>query len=131
MDDFYLLHSDRDYLEECKIRIEQELNKIGLHMNPKKSVVTTIHPIPKTNKHYPNRKSNKGQPFKYLKWNFYLTDTNKLIQEPFKDKLSKQRRRLRKMQALWLEGKIDIDSVVESYRGWRAHICKGTDFYKI
>lgn len=131
MDDFYLLYNDKEYLEYCKYQIEIELNKIGLQINPKKSVVITIYPIPNTKEHYPHQKTNKKQPFKYLKWNFYLTNTNKIIQLPFREKVRKQRRKMSKMQQLWLAGKISINDAIESYQSWRAHASKGTYFYLI
>ena len=72
-------------------------------------------------------------PFKYLKWNFYLANSNHIIQIPFKKKIAHQRRKLKKMHALWLQGKIKTEEIQQSYQGWRAHISKGTCFilYKI
>ena len=123
MDDLYLFHNDSQYLAECEKRIEVRLNKQGLKMNKKKTTITRISPI------YADGK--RHAPLKYLKWNFYLTDTNHIIQIPFKKKVAHQRRKLKKMQALWLEGKISTDEIQKSYQGWRAHISKGTCFYII
>ena len=69
--------------------------------------------------------------FKYLKWNFYLTDFNHIIQIPFKKKIAHQRRKLKKMHALWLQGKVKTEKIQQPYQGWRAHIDKGTCFYII
>lgn len=123
MDDLYLLHNDSKYLAECKLKIEAKLNEIGLSMNQKKTTIIRISPF---------EKSRKGvTPFKYLKWNFYLTTTNRIIQVPFSKKLVHQRRKLRKMHTLWVEGQITTEEVQKSYQGWRAHINKGTCFYII
>jgi len=65
MDDLYLLSNDIEYLKKCKEKIGIELNKLGLSFNPDKTVITKIHPIQKDNK--------RKAPFKYLKWNFYIT----------------------------------------------------------
>lgn len=123
MDDSYLLHNDSKYLMECKIKIEKKLEEIGLKMNVDKTTITKIQPIKEDGKRH--------APFKYLKWNFYLTETNHIIQIPFKAKIVHQRRKLRKMQALWLEGKITNEEIQTSYQGWRAHIMKGTCYYII
>ena len=123
MDDLYLFHNDSQYLAECEKRIEVRLNKQGLKMNKKKTTITRISPI--------HADGKRHAPLKYLKWNFYLTDTNHIIQIPFKKKVAHQRRKLKKMQALWLEGKISTDEIQKSYQGWRAHIFKGTCFYII
>ena len=95
MDDLYLLHNDSKYLAKCKRKIEEKLKEIGLSLNQKKTTISRITPIsPKEKVH--------GTPFKYLKWNFYLTTTNRVIQIPFAKKIAHQRRKLRKMQQLWL-----------------------------
>lgn len=125
MDDLYLLHNDSKYLAWCKIKIEEKLSEIGLVINKNKTTITKIEPIKKGS-------SRKGHtPFKYLKWNFYLTETNGIIQVPFKQKITHQRRKLRKMAALWHKGKISTKDVQISYQGWRNHAKKGTCHYII
>ncbi len=121
MDDLYLLHNDSQYLAYCLNEIEKKLQEIGLKMNRKKTSITKIEPIKGDKK--------KKAPFKYLKWDLYLTETNAIIQIPFKIKLVKERRKLRKMQALWQQGRIPTADIQQHYQGWRAHIAKGTTFY--
>ena len=123
MDDLYLLHNDSKYLAYCKQEIEKKLAEIGLQMNQKKTTITKIQPIKADGKRH--------APFKYLKWNFYLTETNHIIQIPFKEKIHRQKRKLKKMCALWKAGKISTQDIQISYQGWRAHITKGTCFYII
>ena len=123
MDDLYLLHNDSKYLAYCKQEIEKKLAEIGLQMNQKKTTITKIQPIKADGKRH--------APFKYLKWNFYLTETNHIIQIPFKEKIHRQKRKLKKMCALWKDGKISTQDIQFSYQGWRAHITKGTCFYII
>lgn len=120
MDDLYLLHNDSKYLAWCLDRIEEKLAEVCLEMNRKKTSITKIEPV---------INGAKKAPFKYLKWDFYLTDTNKIIQTPFTIKLAKERRKLRKMSILWQEGKISTDAIQQHYQGWRAHIAVGTTFY--
>lgn len=123
MDDIYILHNDSKYLAYCLDQIELKLQEIGLQMNRKKTYISRVHPIKKGEK--------KKEPFKYLKWNFYLTNTNKIIMIPFTKKIKSQRRKLRKMQARWLDGQMSTEDVQKSYDGWRAHMKKGTTFYII
>ena len=92
-------------------------------MNKKKTTITRISPI--------HEDKVRHAPFKYLKWNFYLTETNHIIQIPFKEKIHRQKRKLKKMCALWKDGKISTQDIQLSYQGWRAHITKGTCFYII
>lgn len=124
MDDLYLLHSSSQYLTKCKNEIEKKLQEIGLRLNKKKTTICRITPIKdKTKVH--------GTPLKYLKWNFYITENGHIIQIPFKSKIYSQKRKLRKMQALWLDKKISDQEIQKSYQGWRAHINKGNSFYII
>lgn len=120
MDDLYLLHNDSQYLTYCLDRIEEKLIEVCLEMNRKKTSITKIEPVVN---------GVKKAPFKYLKWDFYLTDTNKIIQTPFKIKIAKERRTLRKMSNLWKAGKITTAAVQQHYQGWRAHVNTGTTFY--
>lgn len=121
MDDIYILHNDKRYLEECKRNIAQKLSEKNLQMNQKKTTIVKIQLVKKD--------KVKHAPFKYLKWNFFITETGKIIQLPFKNKLTKERKKLRKLALLWQEGKITDFDIQEHYRGWRAHMQKGTTFY--
>ena len=90
-------------------------------MNHKKTTITRVHSI------RPNEP--KPTPIKYLKWNFYITETGHIIMLPFKKKLVQERRRLRKFYAKWLAGNISTQDIQLSYQSWRAHIKKGTTHY--
>lgn len=121
MDDLYLMHEDSKYLTQCLKQIEEKLREIGLELNQKKTMITRIQPI--------KEDGVRHAPVKYLKWDFYVTCTNHIIQTPFKKKITHQRRKLRKMYALWTEGLLSTEEVQKSYQGWRVHILKGTSFY--
>ena len=123
MNDIYILHNDKKYLEKCREKLEQKLNENNLQMNKKKTTIVKIQLV----------KSGrvKHAPFKYLKWNFYITETGKIIQLPFKNKITKERKKLRKLALLWQESKVSSYDIQEHYRGWRAHMEKGTTFYVI
>lgn len=123
MDDLYLFHNDSKYLAECLNKIETKLELIGLHMNRKKTTIQRISPIQQ------NQKTKGCTPFKYLKWNLYLTTTNRVIMLPFKEKIYKQRRKLRKLAQRLAEGLTSVEEVQHSYAGWRAHMQKGNTFY--
>lgn len=123
MDDLYLFHGDSQYLTQCQKRIEEKLREIGLELNQKKTTITRVQVI--------KENGIRHAPVKYLKWNFYITYTSHIIQIPFKKKLTHQRRKLRKMHALWVKGLLPTEEVQTSYQGWRAHISKGTCFYII
>lgn len=124
MDDLYLFYNDSQYLAFCQREIEKKLDEIGLSMNQKKTTISRISPIDPCDKAH-------GTPMKYLKWDFYITTTNHVIQIPFQKKISQQRRKLRKMATRWAENKIPTEEIQRSYAGWRAHIEKGNCFHVI
>lgn len=123
MDDLYLMHDDSKYLIYCQKQIEVKLREIGLMLNQKKTTITRVQTVMEDGKRH--------APIKYLKWDFYITYTNHIIQTPFKSKVSHQRRKLRKMCALWKKEKISTEEIQKSYQGWRAHVKKETCFYII
>lgn len=125
MDDLYLFHNDSQYLASCLDKIEIKLQSIGLRMNRKKTTISRISPI------RPDQHVKGCSPFKYLKWNLYLTTTNHIIATPFKEKIYKQRRKLRKLALRLSNGQTTVEEIQHSYAGWRAHMKKGNTFYVV
>lgn len=111
MDDFHLIHENKDHLKTCKLEIESFLKGIGLSLNIKK---TQIYPI--------------RQGIDFLGFKFCLTDTGKVIMKIKKQNVSKERRRLRKMRDLVNDGRITRGKVDECYRSWKAHASKGNSY---
>lgn len=112
MDDFYLLHSDKEYLKYCRDVIEEELTFVKLKLSEKK---TQLFPI----KHG----------LKFLGFTHNLTDTGKIYMKIDRTNVSRERRRLRKMRDLRLEGKISIEDICASYTSWKAHVKRGNSYY--
>ena len=108
MDDFILIHEDKEYLKECRKQIEGKLSELGLRLNAKKSQLTPL-----------------SQPVKALGFSFRLTDTGKVIMRVLPEKISKQRRKLRKLVKLSREGKIPRSEVDDSFRSWISHLEHG------
>lgn len=89
MDDFILIHNDKNYLEYCKAEIEKKLFEIGFEFNPKK---TLIYPL------------SKG--ILFLGFIFKYTDTGKVLMLINKDNVRHARKKLRKLVGLCKRGKI-------------------------
>ena len=62
MDDLILLHHDREYLEECRHRIEEKLRSQEMELNQKKTMITDIK-----------------KPILFLGFQYRLTDTGKVV----------------------------------------------------
>ena len=110
-DDFILIHSDKEYLKECKIKINKELNKIGLHLKEKKTKITPL---------------SKG--FKILHWRFILTEQGKVLRYMEKKKIGKFRRKISKM--IIKEKNSSINIVEDCFRNFKNYLKQGnTTFY--
>lgn len=97
MDDFVLIHNDKDVLQTALKEIKLRLAAIGLTLNQK----TQVFPL--------------KQGLLWLKWRFLLTDTGKVIRLICKQSVVRERRKLRRMARLAKAGKIPIKSLTESF----------------
>lgn len=107
MDDFLLIHPDRDHLKRCLIEIKERLAEIGLQLNKK----THIYPI--------------SQGIVFLKWHFFITDTGKVIRKMSQKSINKERRKLRKLKELLDKGRITPQDVHNNYQSWGANAKRG------
>ena len=114
MDDFPLIHHDKEYLRYCKDEIEKWVEKEGMHLNDKKTKIVTMR-----------------QGFDFLGFHFYVTDTGKVVQKLAKKSIIHHKRKLRKMKKLLDEGKITLKEYKEAHDGWKAHAKRGDTHYLI
>ena len=108
MDDFILIHEDKEHLKHCLVEITRRLHELGLELNEKK---TGIQPI------------RNG--IHFLGFSFRLTETGKVIQTLLHKKASKERRKLRRLVDRVKAGEMTRQHVDECYKAWRAHVEKG------
>ena len=107
MDDFILLHRDKEYLHKCKKRIVRFLGKIKLEISPKK---TNIFPI--------------TQSIKFLGFGFKLHSTGKVTKRILPSNLKVEKRKLRKLAQRVVDGKMTLEKFEECYQSWRAFVKK-------
>lgn len=107
MDDFVLIHNDKDVLQTALKEIRLRLAVIGLTLNQK----TQIFPL--------------KQGLLWLKWRFLLTDTGKVVRLICRQSVVRERRKLRRMARLAKAGKIPIKSLTESFFTWKANAQRG------
>ena len=111
MDDFILIHHDKEHLNYSKKQIEKELLKIHLSLNQKKS---QLFPI------------KNGIPF--LGFTFYLTASGKIIKKILNSNVNNERRKLRKLKLLVEEGILSKEDVNKCYAAWKAHAKSGNTY---
>lgn len=109
MDDFILFHKDKEYLEYCKEQIEKGLNARGYRLHPKKTRIFHIK-----------------QGFRFLGFDYKLTNTGKVLMFIDPRNVKMERRRLRRMANLVKKGRLTRHKVDECYKCWRNHASKGS-----
>jgi len=107
MDDFILVHHDRQVLENAKAEITKKVNALGLEMNRKTQIAPLKHGI------------------RFLKWRFILTDSGKVIRKISRQSVKKERRKLKKLAEKVKAGQIPIEYMWTSFQSWRANAQRG------
>ena len=113
MDDFFLIHEDKAYLQYCRKEIEKYVAGLGLSLNNK----TNIFPL------------RNGIDF--LGFHTYITDTGKVIRKVRRSSKSNEQKKLKKQRYLLDSGKITLKQVEQSYGSWRSHAEKGNCYHLI
>ena len=113
MDDFFLIHEDKAYLQYCRAEIEKYVAALGLSLNNK----TNIYPL------------RNGIDF--LGFHTYLTETGAVIRKVRRRSKNNMKRKLKKMRGLVERGKITAATVEQSYKSWRGHASKGNCYHLI
>ncbi len=113
MDDFYLIHEDKEYLKYCLLEIKKYLQPLNLELNNK----TNIFPL------------KNGIDF--LGFHTYLTDNGKVIRKVRRKSKNNVKRKLKKFRKMLDEDKITLFQVEQSYQSWRGHASKGNTYHLI
>lgn len=113
MDDFFLIHRDKEYLQECRKQIEEFVQARGLSLNAK----TNIFPL------------KNGIDF--LGFHTYLTESGAVIRKVRRRSKNNMKRKLKKLSDLYAAGRIDKSTVEQSYQSWRGHAAKGNSYHLI
>lgn len=104
MDDFYIIHQDRQQLQDWARQIEKQCQELKLQLNQKK---TKIRPI-------------NGTEFLKIRW--YLTDTGRVVKKPEHKSLVRMRRKLKKLKKKLDTGAMTLKDVYASWQSWDAHL---------
>ena len=111
MDDFILIHEDKEYLQFCKDSITEILHALYFEPNDKK---TKIYPL--------------TDGIMFLGFRFKLTDTGKVLRFINPNNVKNERKKLYRMVKACLRGEITKEAVYTSYQDWREHASKGTSY---
>lgn len=112
MDDFYLIHEDREYLKKCLFRIREFVEEREMRLNEKKTKIVTMQ-----------------QGVDFLGFHFYMTDSGRVVQRLARKSIIHHKGKLKKMKKLLDEGKITFEACLEAHNGWKAHAKRGDTYY--
>lgn len=112
MDDGYLIHSDKSYLQRCLDDIRRICGELGITLNAKKTQIVKL---------------SRGITF--LKTRFFLTDTGKVVRKPCREGIARMRRKLKKFKRWLLEGRFTMQEIRTSVCSWLGHV-KRCNSYK-
>ena len=108
MDDFILIHEDKQYLLECQVRIAQMLQGLECQFNTKKTGITPL-----------------SDGILFLGFHYRLTKTGKVIMTLNSANIKHERKKLCKLVHLAKKGLRTREKVDECYRDWKNHAEKG------
>lgn len=107
MDDFYLIHHSKKYLQYCIEVITEYLKTLDLNLNGK----TQIFP-------FKNGVS-------YLGFHTYITSNGKVIRKLKNQNKRNAQRKFARMAKLVVNGRLSVDKFYMSYNAWKNHISHG------
>ena len=114
MDDFTLIHHDKEYLKYCLEEIKKRIEPLGVSLNIKKTQLYKLK-----------------QGIKFLGFTFKLTDTGKVLMTLNKENLKLRRRKIKKHKGLLDKGRMTEEQIQQSYEGWKAHAEKGNNYHVV
>lgn len=110
MDDFILIHPNKQYLQYCYKQIKAKIEELSLTLNKK----TSLSPL------------KFGAIF--LKWHYYLLPTGKIIMKINKRKRAKHKRRLRKLYNLETVLLVPANATKDSLISFLANAKRGNTY---
>ncbi len=111
MDDIFILHPDKAYLQQLLIEIKDLLSTLKLQVHPTKTHIVKL---------------TKGFTFLQIKYNIY---DRKIIKRPTRPKIVRERRRLKKHKNLLDTGRATKEDICNWYKSWRQSIVKDCNRY--
>lgn len=104
MDDFYLIHESKHYLEHCKQMIRDKCREIGLILSERKTQIVKL-----------------THGFTWLKVRVFVKKTGKIIRKLHRSSVVRQRRRLKRLHGLFAKGIITLRDAWNCFQSWRSH----------
>lgn len=107
MDDFYIIHEDRQALIDILDELKRRYKAVGLEINNKKTQISRLE-----------------KPITFLKTILILTDTGKIIKRKCADTFKRERIKLKKFAYKLDAGDMPYKAIDNQYRSWRGNVSR-------
>lgn len=107
MDDTYIIHYSRAFLEKLLAGYRKIAEKIGIIINNRKTQILKLE---------------KG--FTFLKMKYFITKTGKIIVIPCSKSITRERQKLKKLYGLYEYGIMSREEITNQYKSWRGNLRK-------
>lgn len=126
MDDGYLIHPSKAYLQKCLARMKEICDSLGIILNTKKTKIKRL-----------------TDGFKFLQVRFKLLETGKVLRKMSYESIKKMQRKLKKFRRWNAEGRtviiggkeihkeFPLSDICKAYESWRGHMRHGNSFHAI
>ena len=104
MDDGYLIHPDKKYLQKCLDEIQKICEALDIKINLRKTQIVKL-----------------SHGFTWLKCRFYLLPSGKVVRKIYKRSVTKQRQKLKTFKRLYDSGEMTIEQIREGFQSWMSY----------
>ena len=104
MDDGYLIHRDKAYLQKCLAGIKALCAELEITLNAKKTQIVKL-----------------THGFTFLKIRYYLQPNGKVVKKIYRRSVTKMRHKLKSFRDLIDRGVMTYGDVYQSFQSWRAY----------
>lgn len=104
MDDGYLIHPSKEYLQNCLVHIKAICAELGITLNTKKTQIVKL-----------------SHGFTWLKIRFFLTGTGKVVKKIYKRSVTVMRRKLKKLHGKLLAGRMTFEDIRATWQSWKSY----------
>jgi hypothetical protein len=101
MDDFYVIHKDKEYLKKLLNKITSIAQDYGININTKKTRIVKLSSVNK-----------------FLQIRYSLTNTGKVIKRINPKRTTAMRRRLKKLHKKYVMNKVAYKDIENAYKSW-------------
>lgn len=110
MDDFYLIHPDKEYLRFCQKEIEKYLSGLRLELNEKTHIFPLKHGID------------------FLGFHTYISESGRVIRKLRHSSVKRMKGNIKEWREDYPAGKITKEKIAERWSAWDAHAAHGDTY---